>query len=191
MASSDTVYRYRSFVMGAVQSSGSFLAATVAELRADAADPSVGIAVAGLAAPQCTALATALDTRASVLDQYQVALRTVGKEKFKADAQPYRSAALVVVLRNFLVHFPAEWLAAPDGEAGPIPQRELPLIERQLKRQFGTTAFADPSRPFFPDHCLSAACARWAAESTLAFVQAFCTRAGVAMTHHRPILRGV
>jgi len=192
MAGSDALFRYRSFVMGAILSSVAFLEAKVAELGTDAADgPFIGLSATGLTAAQCTALEAALNVRAPLLERYQAALRALAKSPFKADRQPYRAVALVVALRNFLVHFPAEWHAHPNGESGPLLQRELPLIERQLRRQFPSTKFADPSRPFFPDHCLSAGCGRWAAEASLLFAREFSARAGVPMIHPRPILRGV
>jgi len=190
MASSDTLYRYRSFVMGAILSAVASLEARLAELQIDAEDGPLGPSVTGLTNAQCTALVTALAARATMLDRYQETLRAIGKNPFKADTQPYRSVSLLVKLRNYLVYFPAEWLAIADEESGPLPQTELPLIERQLKRQFPSTKFADPSKPFFPDHCLSAGCARWAADSSLAFAQQFSTHAGVVMKYFRPVIRG-
>jgi hypothetical protein len=192
MASSDTLYRYRSFVMGAILSAVASLEARIAELQIDAEDGPLGHSVTGLTNAQCMALVTALTAlppRTPMLDRYQEALRTIGKNPFKADTKPYRSVSLLVKLRNYLVHFPAEWLAIADEESGPLPQKELPRIERQLKRQFPSTKFANPSKPFFPDHCLSAGCARWAAVSSLAFAQQFSTRAGVVMKHFRPVIR--
>ncbi len=191
MAGSDALFRYRSFVMGAVLSSVAFLEAKLAELGTDAADgPFVGLSTTGLTVAQRAVLEVALNVRAPLLERYQAALRALAKSPFKADRQPYRAVALVVALRNFLVHFPAEWLASPDEESGPLRQRELPLIERQLRRQFPSTKFADPSRPFFPDHCLSSGWARWAAEASLLFAREFSERTGVPMLHPRPILRG-
>jgi len=190
MASSDTLYRYRSFVMGAILSAVASLEARLAELQTDAEIGPPLFSVTGLTKAQCTALVTALAGRGAMLDRYQEALRAIGKIPFKADTQPFRAVSLLVKLRNYLVHFPADWLAISDEESGPLPQTELPLIERQLKRQFPSTKFAEASKPFFPDHCLSAGCAQWAADSSLAFAQQFSTRAGVVMMHLRPVIRG-
>ena len=189
VASSDTLYRYRSFVMGAILSAVASLEAMLSEVQTDAEDGPHGSAT-GLTNAQCTALVTALAKRGRMLDRYQKALRAIGKNPFKADTQPYRSVSLLVELRNFIVHFPADWLAIADEQSGHLPQAELPRIERQLKRQFPSTKFADPSKPFFPDHCLSAGCAEWAADSSLAFAQQFSTRAGVVMKHLKPVIRG-
>jgi hypothetical protein len=193
MANSDNVYRYRSFVMGAVLSSVAFLEAKIAELRSDAED-GAGISATGLTVAQRKAVAAALDAlppSVRTLDRYQAALGALGKALFKADQPPYRSASLVIKLRNYLVHFPSEWLAEPDDESGPLPQSELPLIERQLKGQFPSTRFAWAAQPFFPNHCLSAGCARWAAESSLSFAQEFSTRAGIVTKHLMPTIREV
>lgn len=194
LADSDTVYRYRSFVMGAVLSSVAFLEAKIAELRTDAAEGGVGLSVVGLTAAQrkkVTAALDALPPRGRTLERYQAVLRALGKPSFKADRPPFGAVKLVFLLRNYLVHFPGEWLAEPDDESGPLPQSELPLIERQLKGRFRSTRLAWAAQPFFPDHCLSAGCARWAAESTLSFAQEFSTSAGVVMKHLMPTIRGV
>jgi hypothetical protein len=191
MANSDVVYRYRSFVMGAVFSSVAFLEAKLTELRSDAEDGG-GVSATGLTPAQRKAVANALDAlppSVRTLDRYQAVLNASGKTLFKADRPPYRSASLVIKLRNYLVHFPGEWLAQPDEESGPLRQSDLPLIERQLKGQFPSTKFAWDAQPFFPNHCLSAGCARWAAESSLSFAQEFSTRAGVVMKHLIPTIR--
>jgi hypothetical protein len=190
MADSDFVYRYRSFVMGSVLSSVAFLEAKIAELRSDTEDGS-GLSATGLTMAQRKAVALDASPSGRTLDRYQVVLRALGKDSFKADQDPYRSISLLVTLRNYLVHFAGEWLAEPDDESGPLPQSELPLIQRQLKGQFSSTKFAWDAQPFFPDHCLSAGCARWAAESSLSFAQEFSTRAGIVMKHLMPTITGV
>ncbi len=176
--------------MGAVLSSVAFLEAKIAELRSDAEDGPFGLSVTGLTAAQCTALAAALARHVPTLDLYQAALGALGRALFKADRRPFGPVSLVITLRNYLVHFPGEWLAEPDKESGPLPQSALPLIERKLKRQFPSTKFAWADQPFFPGHCLSAGCARWAAESSLSFAQEFSTRAGLVLKHLRPIITG-
>lgn len=193
LANSEIVYRYRSFVMGAVLSSVAFIEAKIAELRSDAEDGG-GLSATGLTAVQRKAVATALDAlplSVRTLDRYQATLGALGKALFKADQPPYRLVSLVIKLRNYLVHFAGEWLVEPDDESGPLPQSDLPLIERRLKGQFASTRFAWAGQPFFPDHCLSAGCARWAAESSLAFAQEFSSRAGIVMKHLTPTIRGV
>jgi hypothetical protein len=193
MADSDSVYRYRSFVMGAVLSSVAFLEAKIAELRSDAKDDG-GLSATGLTVAQrkaVTAALVALPLSVRTLDRYQAALGALDKALFKADQPPYRLVSLVIKLRNYLVHFPCEWLAEPDDESGPLPQSDLPLIERQLKGQFPSTKFSWAAQPFFPNHCLSAGCARWAAEASLSFAQEFSTRAGIVMKHLMPTIRGV
>jgi hypothetical protein len=189
MADSDILYRYRSFVMGSVLSSVAFLEAKIAELHSDA-DDGIGLAATGLTTAQRKAIAAALDAlpHGRTLERYQSVLRTLAKAIFKADQDPYRSVSLVVTLRNYLVHFDAEWLAVPEDETSTLPQSEQPRIERQLKGQFPSTKFAWDAQPFFPDHCLSAGCARWAAESTLSFAQEFSTRAGIVMKHLIPTI---
>jgi len=190
---SDTVYRYRSYVMGAVFSSVAFLEAKIAEWYADAEDGR-GISAKGLTASDRTALVAAfgaLRSNTRMLGRYQVALKALRKKSFDADSPPYRPVALVIILRNYLVHFPGEWLAMSDADTRRLPQSDIPLIERQLKGQFPSATFAWADQPFFPDQCLSAGCARWAAESCLTFAQEFSTRTGTVMKHLRPTIGGV
>ncbi len=190
MANSDVLYRYRSFVMGAVFSSVAFLEAAVAELRSDANNPA-GISVVGLTTGERLALThrfSQLRRKTELLEQYQAALAALDKPLFQRDRSPYRKVSLLIQLRNYLVHFPAEWLANSCENSGPLAQPDRPLIERQLKGQFPSTKFAWEEQPFFPAHCLSAGCARWAAESTLTFRQDFSVRAGTVTKHFKPAL---
>ena len=190
MANSDVVYRYRSFIIGAVLSSVAFLEAAFAELQSDAADPT-GVLAVGLTATERSALSEELSQlghKAALLDRYQVALRALGKPMFARDRAPYRQVSLLIQLRNYLIHFPAEWLADTGHDSEPLPQADQPLIERQLKGELPSTKFAWKEQPFFPSHCLSAGCALWAAEASLRFRQEFSARAGTVMKHLKPTI---
>ncbi len=192
LADSESIYQYRSFVISGVVSSVAFLESKLAELRSDA-QTGGGLSAFGLATKECEALVAALDhrwQRAGILDRYQMVLEVLGKVRIEIDRRPFQDVALVVKLRNYLVHFPGEWLVEPDDETSTFRQEDVPLIERQLKGQFRSTKFAWPAQPFFPDHCLTAGCARWAAESTLLFAKEFSSRAGVIMKHVMPTVRG-
>jgi hypothetical protein len=187
MANSDILYQYRSFVMGAVLSSVAFLEAAFAELQSDVADPT-GVSAVVLTAVERFALSEELSKlgRKALLDRYQIALRALGKPMFDRDKGPFRQVPLLIQLRNHLIHFPAEWLADTGPDSEPLPQADWPLIDRQLKGQFPSTKFASKEQPFFPFHCLSAGCALWAAEASLAFRQEFSTRAGTVMKQLKP-----
>jgi hypothetical protein len=188
MASSASVYEYRSFVMGAVMSAVAFVEARLAELLVDAADGPFCNSTIGLTPEQCRRLSGLMGSRGPLLDKYQTVLRILEKPLLNTDSDPYRSAALVVRLRNFLVHYSGEWAPIPDEESEPVPDGELHVLERRLKGHFGSTAFAEPDAPFFPDHCLSAAAATWAAQSMLAFSDRVSERGSLLRKHLRPII---
>lgn len=189
----DVMYQYWSFVVSTVVMSVAFLEAKIAEIRTDSESRS-GLSATGLTVAQKKSVADELSTmpsRSGTLERYQAVLRVLGKNPFQADQTPYQPVSLVVKLRNYLIHFPGEWLLVPDDESGRVPQKDLPIIERQLKGQFPSTRFAWSNQPFFPFHCLSAGCAAWAANSCLSFATEFSSRAGVLNKHLEPIIRGV
>jgi hypothetical protein len=189
MAASGVVYQYRSLVMGAIMSSTAFLEAKLAELVVDAAGRPFWGSSMGLTPDQCGRVSDLMGVRGSLLDRYQKVLQALGSVPMEPDVEPFRSVALAVRLRNFIVHYSGDWAPVADDESGPIPEDELHIMERRLKGVFASTAFADPSAPFFPDHCLSAACASWAAEAALAFSDELSRRAGILQKHLRPIIR--
>lgn len=189
MAPSAVVYQYRSFVMGAVMSAVAFLEARLAELLVDAADGPFCNSTIGLTPEQCGRLIDLRGDRGPLLEKWQTVLRALEKPPLITDADPYCSAVLVVRLRNFLVHYSAEWAPIADDESGPIVDDELHVLERRLKGRFGSTAFAEPDAAFFPDHCLSSAAAMWAAESILAFSDRVSEQASLLRKHLRPIIR--
>ena len=46
-------------------------------------------------------------------------------------------------------------------------------MTRELHGRFPLNPLADEEVPFFPEHCLGAGCARWAAKVAIEFVLAF------------------
>lgn len=106
----------------------------------------------------------------------QVALKLANKPPFDKGAFPYQDVALVIELRNELVHYKPEWQAVPDpGLDYDIFYAEAAhRFEKALQGKFDFNPMAnDFEDPFFPDRCLSYRCARWAFRATTLFVLMF------------------
>jgi len=105
-----------------------------------------------------------------VLDRYRLVLHLLNKAPLDPGAQPWQDAALVVRLRNELVHYKSRW--------GEELERFKMLRAIQDKRH-PKPPFVRASN-FFPYQCLSAACASWAAQVCVAFLDAFYRNLGFA-----------
>ena len=93
----------------------------------------------------------------SVLDKYQMALLFANKPKFDEGANLYQDAALLISIRNKLVHFRTKWRT--HGQES-VSERKF---EKKLAERVAPNALlAATDRPWFPDKCLGAACANWA-----------------------------
>lgn len=104
-----------------------------------------------------------------VLERYGVVLHLLGREAMDPSAQPWQDAALLVRLRNALVHYKAK------------PGRELArqkLIRTLMDQQLDDPPFYNPNLAFFPHRCLSASRAAWAVEAGIAFLDEFADRLG-------------
>ena len=93
--------------------------------------------------------------------KYQDALLVTGKKPFTETRDPFKSADLVIQLRNSLVHYKPEWEDI-DAEH---------KYERLLKGKFpeNTQPIAGPS--WYPDKALAAGCADWVCDASVYFVK--------------------
>jgi hypothetical protein len=107
----------------------------------------------------------------SALTRFDLILHLLRKPPLDKGANPYQSAALVVRLRNELVHYKSRWGA----------EMERNRLHAAL-RALGHTPppFTSPSMNFFPHLCLSADCGAWALASVVAFLEGFYTALGVS-----------
>jgi hypothetical protein len=103
-----------------------------------------------------------------MLDKFQIALAVTCRPMFDTGQQPYQDAALLVHLRNALVHFKPEW----DDEL-----RDHLKIEKQLRKKFPLNPLADDlDILFFPKHCLGHGCAQWSVNTAELFITEFYRR---------------
>ncbi len=104
------------------------------------------------------------------LFRFQLILHPLERRSLHTDREPYQSIALVIRLRNELVHYKSRWGAE-------MARNKLFTALEQLRHT--PPPFTDQTMNFFPHRCLSAACAAWALHSVIAFLEAFYESLGV------------
>jgi hypothetical protein len=113
-------------------------------------------------------LADTID-KESVLDRYRSVLHLLRKPPLSSGEQPWQDAALVVRLRNELIHYKSRW--------GQDLDRSRFLRALQAKTE-PKPPFIPDGMNFFPYRCLSAACASWGTRSCFALLDSFYARLG-------------
>ena len=167
-AAAGDLVRHRSYVTGAVLSAAAFLEASINELYLELHALKSGertrlprkvLAVLGRFWSDIE--------RAPVLHRYQVVLMVADAERFDERRAPFQEADSLMKLRDALVHFRPE---------KPESRRRLRTLEQRLRNQFDANPLAPADSEWFPDLCLSAACAEWAVQSADEFTEDFCKR---------------
>ena len=172
--------QHRVYVIGAVMLAVGSLEGTINELLGDAAEhPGGRAAQLPDGVRERLSCASTLDSvdRAAVLDKYQVALLVAGKSGFDPGQQPYQDAALLVRLRNALVHYRPEWTVTIGWE------KEVEKLEKQLRGKFQVNPLTGAGNPFFPDRCLGSGCAKWSATTAATYLNHFHERIGLPSPH--------
>ncbi|HEY7568401.1 MAG TPA: hypothetical protein VH762_12560 [Gemmatimonadaceae bacterium] len=167
-AATGDLVRHRSYVSGAILSAAAFLEASVNELYLE---------LNGLKSSERTRLPRRVLAvlgrfwsdieRAPVLHRYQVVLMVADAERFDERRAPFQDADSLMKLRDALVHFRPE---------RPESRRRLRTLEQRLRTRFEPNPLALADSDWFPDLCLSAACAEWAVQAADAFTEDFCKR---------------
>jgi hypothetical protein len=132
--SEEFFFQHRTYVIAAIFFSVSFLEATINELFADIADngekatqldPNTKILMANM-----WKLDIPRTARFSILEKFQIALTLASKEMFEKGKSPYQDAALLITLRNSLVHYEPEWAVTTFSENKPENRRGHCWINR-------------------------------------------------------------
>jgi hypothetical protein len=166
--------QHRAYVTAAVLSAVAFLEAPINEVFDDLADDHQSyVAPLSEDAKRLLQGVWAGDEnveRWRVLEKYRVALHCAGKTPFDRGTQPHQAAALLVRLRNRMIH------ARPKTrETG-----DLDKLEEALSASFQPNRhMVKMANPYFPDQCLGAGCAEWAVLSARNFADEFFSRLGV------------
>jgi hypothetical protein len=154
---------HQAYVITAVTNAAAFMECIVNEVLQDVADEySYHIGVLSEAVRLRLSGYWVAGDRSSTLDKYDHVLKLAGHAAMDRGADPAQSAALLVALRNYLVHYKPENVGT---------SLEPPKLAKRLRGRFADNELmADARRPWFPNYALSAGCATWAHETARAFV---------------------
>lgn len=102
--------------------------------------------------------------KGAILDKYQLALRSYGKNELCRGREPYQNIKNFIELRNKLVHYKLESFDASSISDG---------LEKKLTGKFKLNPFANINSRFFPFKCLSYGCIEWGLYSCEKFIENF------------------
>jgi hypothetical protein len=109
-ADGDFFNHHRAYVVGAILTSVASLEARINEFYLDATDNLLGsILDVGQQALLAELWKPLDEKKVPILQKYQIALTAIGRGKFDTSRGPYQDVALLIGLRNMLVHFKPEW----------------------------------------------------------------------------------
>ena len=104
-------------------------------------------------------VADVVDARRTI-ERFDIILHLLRKPAIRRGSEPYQSAALVVDLRNEIVHYKSR----TNGKT----KKDL---EKALRSHgHSHPPFVSPNQNFYPHRCLSADCAEWALTSVVGFL---------------------
>jgi hypothetical protein len=106
----------------------------------------------------------------SALERYNIVLLLLSKPPFKMGQNPWQHTALLVKLRNELVHYKSRWGKELDAAKLVTGLQSLKLIR---------PPFISSEANFFPHQLLGSACAWWAVQSAVTFLNDFYDRIGI------------
>lgn len=175
-AHTDAYGRHRSYVVAAILCSTANLETTINEIFASCAEEGVSWHLLESSPTHRGTLGSLWCDdirRLSTLRKYQLALRSGSLPEFAEDQPPYSDAALLVRLRNALVHYEPDWVYTERSDGRALEQGEMHKWERTLRNKFELNPLAGEKYPFWPERCLSAGCARWSAKAVGTFVTDF------------------
>ena len=175
--------KHRGHVLSSIVASAAFLEAMVNELYQDAADdhaPPDGY-ITPLSA-SCRRLMAELWrlTDGGVLkaiQKYEMLLAFADAPALDRGAQPYQDAALVIRLRNAILHYRPEDVSVAD---------EAHAMEQRLRGKFDDNALMTGSgNPWWPDHSLGHGAATWAHRAVKALADHVSDELGIEPNYRR------
>jgi len=173
---------HRAHVVAAIMQSVAALEAEIWEVCVHGPGHHLGSGGTDIAARDFLAPVAEVIDGEDTLSRYNLVLHLLGKDRLDRGAQPWQHAALLVKLRNALVHYKSKW-----------------GTQLEDSKTFAAIIRLNHARPpfipangvnFFPHQCLSAGCAAWAVDTAVAFLDAFYVHLGIScvLEHHRSAL---
>lgn len=164
---------HRSYVLGAIFNSVTFLEATINELFKDIADNDLqhsdtyfkNIEEAATVLLREKWESDQFDRKSGTLRKYQTFLKLANSKIFNKKSKLFKEAQTLIDLRNNLIHYKPKWVVHSE-------EHEL---QKNLKGKFQENQLS-LKEAFFPDKYLGQGCANWAVGTSLAFVDEFYNR---------------
>jgi hypothetical protein len=191
--SNELITEYRANVTASIFAAIAFLEATINESFADASqqygENRLNSNTKALMAEKWKSISKNYKVR--MMDKFDIALTLAKKPKFDREKPPAQDIALIVQLRNSMVHYYPEWVN-DETTASSMSATEKKFI-KGLRGKFPTSPLMSKNNPFFPDKCLSYGCARWAVLTSLAYSDCFYAKLGLSAPyeHIRQHLRTI
>lgn len=168
----DIRIEHRSYVVSSIMQAAAAVESEVAEVAMHGPGHHLGSdRIDADARDYLQPLADVIDDQNPALERYALVLHLLRKAAFDRGGQPWQDAALVMRLRNEVVHYKSKWGAE-------MTQAKLWRSLQALRHP--KPPFTEDATNFFPQRCLSAACAAWAAATSVAFIDAFYDRLSIA-----------
>lgn len=189
--SNELTTEYWACVTASIFTVVAFLEATINEFFADAGEKHgenrLDSSTKALMAEEWKLISKDYNVR--MMDKFDKALALAEKPKFDRGKQPAQDIALIVQLRNSLVHYYPEWMN-DETEAASMSITKKDFI-RSLRGKFPTNPLVSENSPLFPQKCLSYGCTQWGMQSSIAYSDEFFARLGVPAPyeHIRQCLR--
>jgi hypothetical protein len=109
--------------------------------------------------------------KSSMLDKYNSTLKLADKTALDYGAEPMQPTAVLVALRNYLVHHKPEDISI---------SLDPPKLAKRLRGRFPDNTLMDgAANPWFPDHAMGAGCARWSHITARSFVDNWASLMGL------------
>jgi hypothetical protein len=169
VVSEEDIIAHRGYVVGAIMQATAALEAEIWEVTAHGPGHHLGSdnldrEGRDILVPQ----AKKIDKKPALL-RYEEVLSLLKKDSISRSDPGYEDAAFLIRLRNKIVHYKSQWGAKDE-------QSTVELLDALRQKNHARPPFALGNMNFFPHYCLSASCAAWAVDTSVAFLDAFYCR---------------
>lgn len=158
---------HRSYSIGAVIASSTFLEAAINELYLEAIDQNQEMFGGHKRLAELMGHLWETIEEKSTLAKYQIALTLAENPPFPKNEEPYQAVAALIQLRNALIHYKPEWDTELDVHRN---------LEEKLSKRFAHNPHEPNTKSFFPHRCLGHGCAEWAVQTAMGFYVIFMKR---------------
>lgn len=159
----EEITEHRGYVVGAVMQSVAALEAEIYEITVHGPGHHLGSNYIDVKAREFLAPLEELIDDQDVLERYSLVLHLLQKGPLPRDSGIWENALLLIRLRNALVHYKSQW----GRDMSPK------LLASLQKLALPKPPFISQHEFFFPNQCLSAACAGWAVDASFKFLTTF------------------